>query len=294
MTRVQAGESFEDLAREFSRDGGTAANGGDLGVLTRSQLSGELGSAIFSMDEGEIEGPVKTDFGFHVVRLDRILERGPLPLDQVRGELTTELQDQQADSLYRDLERKLSDALFDASDIATLAAAVDAEVKSIDGFTRQGGGELGANQPAIDAIFDESVLAGGMLSEIIELDASRSAVFVVRQHNEAKRQPLDDVREQIAAALRTEQSETLMAERADRMVAALEAGEDFAAAAESIGATAGDPVVMRREEQDADQFVSVAVFTALKPTADEPSIGSTRNNACLLYTSDAADDDYTV
>ena len=289
LARVQAGESFEELAQEHSKDGGTAANGGDLGVLTRSQLSGELGSAIFSMQEGEIAGPVKTDFGYHVVRLDRILERGPLPLDQVRGELITELQDQQAESLYRDLERKLSDALFDASDIATLAAAVDAEVQSIDGFTRQGGGTLANNQPAVDAVFDESVLSGGLLSEIIELDASRSAVFVVRQHKPATRQPLDEVRDQVEAAIRTEQAEVLMGERADRMLSALEAGDDFAAAAASIGATAAAPVVMRRNEQDADQLVSVAVFTAMKPTEDKPSRGSTRNGAggYTIYTIDA-------
>ena len=65
--------------------------------MTRTQLPGDLGGAIFSMDEGAIEGPVKTEFGFHVVRLDQILEPGRLPLDQVRGELTVELQDQKAE-----------------------------------------------------------------------------------------------------------------------------------------------------------------------------------------------------
>ena len=80
FARAEAGEPFEDLARTNSQDGGTAQNGGDLGVLTRSQLPGELGGSIFSMDEGEIVGPIKTDFGFHVIRLDQILARGPLPL----------------------------------------------------------------------------------------------------------------------------------------------------------------------------------------------------------------------
>ena len=134
--RAKGGDSFEALARDNSQDGGTAPNGGDLGTLTRTQLPGELGGAIFSMDEGEIVGPIKTDFGFHVIRLDRILERGPLPLDQVRGELTTELQEQQAESLFRESERKLSDALFDATDIRTLAEAAGVEVKSVSRSVR--------------------------------------------------------------------------------------------------------------------------------------------------------------
>lgn len=289
LARVTAGESFEEVARDNSQDGGTAEQGGDLGVLTRTQLPGELGSAIFSMDEGAIEGPVKTDFGFHIIRLDRIFERGPLPLEQVRGELTTELQDQQAESLFRELERKLSDALFDAADIGSLAAAVGAGVKTVTGFTRLGGEPFDGSQTAIDAIFDESVLAGSLLSEIVEIDANRSAVFAVTDHKEATRQPLADVREAITAALTSQQAEALMGAKADTMLAALAAGDDFALAAVSVGATPAAPTVMTRNAEDADQSIAVAVFTALKPTQGKPTTGSTRNTSggVTVYSLDA-------
>ena len=289
LARAEAGESFEDLAREYSADGGTAAQGGDLGVLTRSQLPGELGASIFSMAEGTIEGPVKTDFGYHIIRLDRIIERGPLPLDQVRGELTTELQDQQAENSFRELERKLSDALFDATDIRALAAAVGTEVKTATGVTRLGGGDFGSNPAAIEAIFDEAVLAGDLLSEVIELDANRTAVFTVSNHVEAQRQPLDDVREAIVETMKARQAETLMAEKAEQMLAALAAGEEFAAAAESIGATAAASTAISRNAEGFDQSVAVAVFTALKPTAGKPSRGSTRNDSggYTVYSLDA-------
>jgi peptidyl-prolyl cis-trans isomerase D len=277
--RAKAGDSFEALARDNSQDGGTAPNGGDLGILTRTQLPGELGGSIFSMDEGEIVGPIKTDFGFHVIRLDRILERGPLPLDQVRGELTTELQEQQAESLFRESERKLSDALFDATDIRALAEAAGVEVKSVAGFTRQGGEPIGTSQAAIDAIFDESVLQGGLLSVVVEIDANRSAVFSVTNHVAATRQPLADVRDVIAETLKSEQAESLMSDKANEMLAALEAGQTFAEAAASVGAGSPEPKVMMRDAQDLDQSVAVAVFTALKPAQDKPTTGSTRNQA---------------
>lgn len=279
LDRAQAGESFEDLARDNSQDGGTAANGGDLGVLTRTQLPGELGGSIFSMAEGEIVGPIETDFGFHVVRLDRILERGPLPLDQVRGELIIELQEQQAESLFREAERKLSDALFDATDIRALAESVGVELKSVQGFTRQGGEPIGNSQAAIDAIFDESVLDGGLLSVVVEIDANRSAVFSVTNHVEATRQPLDAVRDVIAETLKSEQAELLMSDKANDMLAALDAGQTFADAAASVGASAPEPRVMMRNAQDADQSLAVAVFTAMKPSEGKPTTGSTRNQA---------------
>ena len=289
LARAKAGEPFADLAREYSADSGTADRGGDLGVLTRSQLPGELGGAIFAMAEGTIEGPVKTDFGYHIVRLDRILERGPLPLEQVRAELTAELQDQQAESRFRELERQLSDALFDATDIRALATAIGTEVKTAVGITRQGGGDFGNNQAAINAIFDEPVLAGELLSEIVEVDANRTVVFAVTKHVAARRQPLDAVRETIRETLKARQAESLMAEKAERMLAALAAGEEFATAAESIGATAAPPIAITRNAEEFDQSVAVAVFTALKPTADKPTWGSTRNDngGFTVYSLDA-------
>ena len=275
--RIDAGEPFEDLARANSEDTVTAPQGGDLGTLTQSQLPGDLGSAIFAMEEGSVDGPIKSEFGFHIVRLDNIIEQGPLPLEQVRAELTAELQDQKAETRFRDLERRLSDALFDATSIDELAAAIDAEVRSVEGYTREGGEPLGASPAIVDAVFDDVVLSGGQLSEIIEVDAGRSLVLQVTNHYPATRQPLEAVRDQVVEALRRQQAETLMAARADEMIAAVEGGADFATAAEAVGATASEPVLMDRAGQDTDQFVSVAVFTAAKPAQDAPTLGSTRN-----------------
>jgi peptidyl-prolyl cis-trans isomerase D len=175
LARIRSGESFEELAREFSMDGGTAERGGDFGALTESQLPEALGAAVFAMEEGVVEGPVRSDFGFHIIRLDEILARGPLPLDQVRGELLAELRDREAESLYLELERRLSDALFDMTDMQAIADAIGAEVQTIEGFTRDGAEPFGANQAAINAVFDDAVLAGGQISEVIELDAVSAA-----------------------------------------------------------------------------------------------------------------------
>mgnify|MGYP001819134488 FL=1 len=275
--RVRAGEPFEDIARTNSEDPGTSGQGGDLGTRTRSQLPGELGETIFSLAEGEIAGPVRSDFGYHIVRLDQVLEQGPLPFEQVRAELTSQLQDEKADALFLDLQSRLSYEHFDATSIEDLAEKVGLEVKTETGYTRAGGETLGAETAIVEAVFDEMTLSGEQISQVIEIDASRTAVFAVTQHNPAIREPLADVRERIDSALRSQQSEELMAARADQMLAALAAGTDFSEAAEAIGATAGDPVLMSRAGEDADQFVSVAVFTAVKPSEENPTTGTTRN-----------------
>ncbi len=276
LMRIRAGDSFEALAGEFSMDGGTASQGGNLGVLTESQLPEALGAAIFAMEEGDLQGPVRSEFGFHVIRLDEVLERGPLPLDQVRGELLSELRDREAESLYLEFERRLSDALFEMTDMQAIADAVGAELQTIEGFTRDGAAPFGANQAAINAIFDAPVLTGGQISEVIELDAVSAAIFRVAQYNEAMRQPLDDVRDEIEAMVRSQQAELLLAERAEQILEAVDGGEDFGVAAEAAGATVSEPKLLTRQDTETDQLVLFEVFAAPKPAQDSAVTGRVR------------------
>ena len=289
IARARAGESFADLAAEFSDDGGTASQGGDLGTLTRTQLPGELGNSIFSTNAGEIDGPVESEFGFHVVRVDEVLERGPLPLDQVRGELLSELRASEADARYRDLESALSDALFDNADMQTISAAVGIDVQTATGYTRAGGEPFGSNQAAIEAVFDEMVLTGGQVSEVIELDANRAAIFKVTTYIEATRQPLDDVREQVAASLMTQKADLILVGRAEQVMAAVDSGEDFGVAAEAAGLTVAEPKILGRTDQTIDQALLFDVFAAGKPTAESPVMGRVRtlDGGYSVYSLDA-------
>lgn len=289
LARIRGGESFEDIAREHSEDTFTADQGGDMGFQTRSAMDSDLGGAVFSMQEGEIQGPVESEFGFHILRLDQISQPGPLPLEQVRSELTIELQEQQAESQFRDLESRVSSALFDAPDLRALAETVGLEVKTAPGFTRDGGEPLGTAEVIIDAVFDETVVSGAQISDIVEVDVDRSVVVAVTAHRPATRQPLEEVRDQVAESLRLQQAEELMAAKADAMLAALAAGSEFADAAATVGAVADEPTLMSRNAEGADQFVAVAVFTAVKPTQDNPTTGSTRNafGGYTVYSLDA-------
>ena len=289
LARIQAGESFEALAAEHSDDGGTASRGGDLGVLTRSQLPGELGSAVFSMDAGQVDGPIKSDFGFHIVQLDEILKQGPLPLEQVRGELLTELRDRESEDAFRELERQVSDALFDAPDIETIAAATGLQMQTAEGFTRAGGDPIGSNQAAIDAVFDSRVLYDGEISEVIELDASRSAVFKVTTHYEASRLPLEDVREDIIAAMQLQEAQTIVFNRAEQLLVALNDGEDFGTAGEAAGATVSAQMLLNRQETEMDQAVLGQVFMAKKPTQGSAVTGNVANSSggITVYSLDA-------
>ena len=274
--RAQAGEPFADLAQQYSKDTGTANNGGDLGVVLQSAMPGALGDTIFSIDPGEIYGPVRTDFGFHVVKVDEIVPGGPLPLDQVRGELLQELRAQGIDERLRSLERQLSDAVFDANELGEIAALSGLELPTVTGFMRSGGEPFGANQTVIDTVYDPIIKDDGQISDVVEIDADRSIMVQVTAYNPEQRRPLEEVSDQIKFQLQSARAVNIVEDRSRRLQESLQQGEDFAEVAFQLEADFTPDVALNRYQDDVDAAVLDAIFRAKKPsTTSMARLGST-------------------
>lgn len=87
VVRLKAGEDFAKVAGEVSKDPGSGAEGGDLGYFTRERMVPEFSTAAFAMKVGDISEPVKSQFGFHVIKVEDIRER-PIPgFDEVKGQI---------------------------------------------------------------------------------------------------------------------------------------------------------------------------------------------------------------
>lgn len=272
--RANAGEPFGDLARQYSKDGGTSEQGGSLGTIMHSQMPDALGDAIFAMRNGEIRGPVRSDFGFHVVKLDDIIDGGPLPLDRVRAELEGELRTTAADSRFIELQRALADALFDANDMQAMAEASGLEIALATGFTRTGGEPFGGSQAVIDAVFDDSVLMNGQISDVVEIDINRSAVVKVREYHPEARKTIDEVSADITFTLQSERALNMVQDRARRFSDALQEGQAFDAAAEQVEAEIIPAVIVGRQNEDIDIGVLNEIFRAKKPTPGNARIGN--------------------
>ena len=282
--RAKAGEPFEDLARQYSKDGGTSEQGGDLGTILQTQMPGALGDAIFMMRRDEIQGPVRSEFGFHIVRLDQIVDGGPLPLDEVRAELEGELKTRAADARFAELERTIADALFDANNLEVMAETSGLEVALATGFTRTGGEPFGASQAVIDAVFDENVLTNGQISDVIEIDRNRSAVFQVKEYHPETRKTIDEVRGDIRFTLQSERALLMVEDRARRFSEALQGGQAFDAAANEVEAVVTPAVVVGRQDETIDAAVLNEIFRAKKPAP-----GNARIESAITTTGD-----YTV
>jgi peptidyl-prolyl cis-trans isomerase C len=89
--RLQNGADFAELAREFSQDPGSAENGGDLGCLGQGETVPNFEEALFNAEEGEIVGPVETEFGYHVVEVTDIRQQSTQPLSEVESQIREQL-----------------------------------------------------------------------------------------------------------------------------------------------------------------------------------------------------------
>jgi peptidyl-prolyl cis-trans isomerase C len=125
VAQLKKGADFAELAKKVSKDPGS--DGGDLGYITKDQVVPEFGNVAFSLDKGKISDPVKSQFGWHVIKVEDKREKQPPPLDQVKDRIKTVL----AQKAGEDMMTKIrADAKIETmTDTAPSAPAVPAKKK---------------------------------------------------------------------------------------------------------------------------------------------------------------------
>lgn len=274
LERSKQGESFSELVLEYSDDSGTKERGGDLGMLTKSQLPGALGDAVFAMDVNEISDLVRTEFGFHVAQLNKKESDGQVPFETVRGELEAELKAQKSDVNFTKIERELSDALFDAVDISILAQDLNFSLNKLEGYNQNGGGVFGANQIVIDALFDAQRNNDFQLSDIIEVDANRSIVFQVKEFKPATVKPIEEVRDQIINDMKFVSAEVLANNIAIKIESLMENDGELESTLAELDSVSLREVIINRLTEDVDFVIQANVFGMKKPLPGNSKVGT--------------------
>jgi peptidyl-prolyl cis-trans isomerase D len=266
LKRAQSGEDFGKLAQELSQDTGSAKSGGDLGWAERTRYVAPFADAAFGMKEGEIKGPVKTQFGYHLIKVDGIQPSAVKSFEQSKSDLEAEYRRNEAEKLFNSAQDELADAaLQNGSDIESVARKAGLEVRDVQGFSRaDGGGDLGKSPQVIEAAFNQDVL-DGHLSPMIELDKGRGVVLRASDHELPKQKPLDVVRADVVAAWKKDKGQELAAQAAADAVKRLEAGQPWDGVAKSLGLTAEAPKFVSRSDPSAPREVTRDAFDQPKP-----------------------------
>lgn len=105
---LKAGKSFDAVAKEYSIDPGSAANGGDLGEFPRGVMVPEFEKVAFDLkNPGDVSEPVKSQFGWHIIKLEEHIPELPMPFEQVKPRILQELKDQKTQDVLQDKAKEL-------------------------------------------------------------------------------------------------------------------------------------------------------------------------------------------
>lgn len=263
--RLSNGEDFAKLAKEVSDDPVSAQKGGDLGALSAGMLDPTFEKAAGTLAKGAISEPVRTPFGYHLIRVTEFTPAVVKPFDEVKPELAKTFQRNAVDSRFYELGQKLTELAFEHPDsLEPAAKAIGKSVERSRSFTRVGGEGIAAEQPIRNAAFSEDVLAGKN-SELIELSPERVAVIRTYDHQAASDKPLEQVRGEILRKLKTAKAKEQTGTAAEELKKKLDGGSAFGALAKAAQLTALSPSPFQRDSKDIPAPLLSAVFAASKP-----------------------------
>ncbi len=275
----------------MSDDTASKESGGDLGEAQREDFVGPFADAVWSMQPGEIRGPVKTEFGWHVIKLESVSPEVSRSFEEVRAELEPEFRRSQVEKAFGDAREQLDTLAFEAAgDLDSVAARMNLPVQRIERFTRAGSSELGANPKVIEVVFSPDVLAGREL-RLVELAADKVVALGVKSHQPARPRPFEEVHAEVAESARLEAAGKLAAARAADAVKALAGGaawQDIVAPWRGEAGTES-PRALRRDDAAVPAEVREAAFRAPAPSA-KPQFGTAilANGSAAIWTVTAA------
>jgi peptidyl-prolyl cis-trans isomerase D len=237
LKQARSGAKFDELAKKYSEDPGTKDKGGDLGWIVQGQTVPEFQSAAFTLEKGKISDLVKTQYGFHIIKVLDKETAHTKPFDEVKDSIKTPLVLSKADKIASDQADQMATVIRRSNkasldDLAKQFHLVTGETRPISASDPVL--EFGNSQEAKDTIFRQRQ---GELSTPIRADRGY-LVLEVTQILPAHAGSLEEVRDRVVTELKQYKAADLARTKAEDLAKRAKAGEKFAAAAKSLGVEA--------------------------------------------------------
>ena len=167
------GETFEELAKQYSDDPGSASQGGDLGWAETGLFVPEFESALFSMNVGDISEAVKTDFGYHLIRMDDIKPGQQQSFEDIEYELELEYSRLLAEEELFELADQMADLTLQSyNELSTVAEKMNLTKNNLDAFTRTGSTFLHQDPEMVNILFSPGSIELGENTPLFQIGDS--------------------------------------------------------------------------------------------------------------------------
>lgn len=251
LDKLNKGAKFEDLAKQFSQDPGTKDKGGDLGWILEGQTVPEFQKTAFSLQKGATSGLVKTQFGFHIIRvLDRETAH-TLSFDEARSTILPLVAGVKAEAMASQMSDKLAAAVRQSSSqpLEAIGKQFGLPVEDVAPVSiNEPLGGLGNSTEAREYVFRARP---GELSPPIRTDRG-FAVVAVKEIQPARQATLADVHAKVDADYRAEKALDLVKKRAEELAAKAKTGEKLATVAKAISLEAKTSELVSRADSIPD------------------------------------------
>lgn len=266
------GADFAALAAANSDDLGTKDLGGDLGTIGKDVFPKPFEEAVFALAEGGVSDPVRTDQGWHVIKLTDLVEGSVQPFEAVREQLAAEFGDSERERLFNEKSGALIDAILrEPNSLPAVAREMGVEVQTTPAFTRANGEGVAALEPIREAAFSRSQKDDRLVSDPIEIGPNRLVVLQVTDHAPSALRPLAEVREQVLADLQADRLASVARERAEALLERARKGESLEALATELGVVPQDSNGVSRQAGFPDPAIATEAFRLLPLEAGKPA-----------------------
>ena len=272
--QARAGKDFAALAKQYSDDLGSKAQGGDLGWLEKGVTDAAFETALFAMKKGDISEPVLSDEGYHIIQLRDLHAERVRSFDEVKPELAKQAAETARDTAFAEVASKLYEATYaDPTSLAPAAKQLDLPVQKTELFARQGGPGIASNPGVLKAAFSDTVLAQGNNSDPIDVGTNHKVVIRIAEHKAASPKPIDQVRDDVRARLVAQHGNAQARKHADELKARFDKGETLDALATELKLKTAQAKGTGRSAANLDTGMVAAVFKLAHPEKDKPSRG---------------------
>ena len=227
LKEIKQGGDFSELARIHSKDIATGENGGDLGLFERELMVPEFDEAVFDMNVGDISEVVKTDYGYHIIKLNEIQPATLQSFEEVEEQLLALHKKNVNQKALYELQEELSNLAYEES-IDVVSDQLDLELQTSDFFSEF---STEYEEVFVSTAFSDIVLNDGENSDVIELSKDRFIVMSLTDQQPERQKVLDEVEDQIVDILRNLGAKQLIDELAQTISSSLISGGDAQAKA---------------------------------------------------------------
>lgn len=194
--KLKEGADFADLAKQYSNDTGSKDNGGDLGYIQKGMMGKPFEDAVFALaNKGDISPVVKTEFGYHLIKLTDIRQSAAKSFKEVKTEVERQYRLEQAQTKFFDMADQLANLSYENPDnLDVTAEALGLPIQSSELFTRNGAKTgIAQNDKVVAAAFSDDVLKNDLNSAVIELSKDEIMVIHKKSHKPSSTLPFESV-----------------------------------------------------------------------------------------------------